>query len=246
MKKRLGKFNILGMGVVDARLQEVLTEIESRTQKNRRFWLVTAYSETFLEFQDNPKFAQALAKSDWIVLDGVGGWAAKDYPSQGLKVGLNILQGRYSDRPVGVEIFRKLLQERKSKIFLLGGFNGVAQRLAQKYTCGFAEQGPNQDIKIIDKINKFQPDLLFVAYGRIKQELWIARNLQNLNCKVVMGVGSAFDEVAQEGVWKTKAPVWMQRMGLKWLWRALRDPKHWFRIWRAVVVFPWRVFRSSQ
>lgn len=237
--------SVLGMEVVNARKERVLTEVDKKIKEKGQFWLVTAYSETFLEAQDNLEFAQAIKKADWIVLDGVAGWAALDYPTQGLKVALNILQGKYADRPVGAEMVRHWLEERKHKIFLLGGFGGVAQRLAQKYDCGFEEDGPNQDKRIIDKINKFKPDILLVAYGRVKQELWIAQNLDQLKCKVVMGVGSAFDEIAGEGMWASQTPQWMQRMGLKWLWRLLHDPKHLVRSWRAAVVFPWRIFKQA-
>jgi len=253
MKKRPQKLEILGVKIVNARKERVLNKISAqcsvlstKMSNYRPFWVATAYSETFLEAQDNSEFAQAIEKADWIVLDGVAGWMALDYPNQGLKVVLNALQGKYVDRPVGVEIFRELLEEGKLKFFLLGGFRGVAKRLAQKYNCEFEEQGPDQDRRILNKINKYKPDILFVSYGRFKQEMWIAQNLDKLNCKVVVGVGSAFDEVAKEGVWKMPTPVWIQRMGLKWLWRGLHDAKHWKRIWKAVIIFPWRIYRYDK
>jgi len=135
-------------------------------------------------------------------------------------------------------MFRGLLADKQYKKFLFGGFNGVAGRLAAKYGCGWSEE----DDQVVDKINEYGPDILFVALGRFKQEIWIANNLGRLKVKLVMGVGSAFDEVAGEGVWRRPVPGWVSKAGLKWLWRVMGEPKHLVRAWRAFPVFPLKVF----
>jgi N-acetylglucosaminyldiphosphoundecaprenol N-acetyl-beta-D-mannosaminyltransferase len=100
------------------------------------------------------------------------------------------------------------------------------------------------DKELVAKINSFRPDILLVAFGRFRQEKWIAANLKLLNTKVVMGVGSSFDELTGIGPWAAATPRWVDRMGLKWLWRVVRNPGHLQRAWNAFPVFAWKVFRS--
>jgi N-acetylglucosaminyldiphosphoundecaprenol N-acetyl-beta-D-mannosaminyltransferase len=68
---------------------------------------------------------------------------------------------------------------------------------------------------------------VFVAFGPPAQELWIARNRDRLGARVAMGVGGAFDMLAGE---VPRAPVWMQRGGLEWMYRLGRQPWRWRRM----------------
>ena len=80
-----------------------------------------------------------------------------------------------------------------------------------------------------------KPDILFVAYGSPHQEFWIHRNLFKLNSvKVAIGVGGTFDFYAGK---RKRAPKWMQKIGLEWLWRLTGEPKRLSRIWNATFVF---------
>ena len=80
--------------------------------------------------------------------------------------------------------------------------------------------------------------MLLVAYGHPAQDLWIARNQPSLQIPVAMGVGGTFDELA--GV-VPRAPRWMHRLGLKWLFRLIAQPRRWRRILVAVPGFLWAV-----
>ena len=114
------------------------------------------------------------------------------------------------------------------------GFEGGAQTAA--------EMTGETNEAVIEKINQFKPDLLFVAYGPVKQEKWLAANKGRLKVKVAMGVGGTFDEVL--GLVKP-APVFMTRIGLKWFWRLLQQPQRLPRIFKATIVFAWLVFVDS-
>ena len=83
-----------------------------------------------------------------------------------------------------------------------------------------------EEAYIIDLVRRAQPDVLFVAYGHPRQDKWIARNLDRLGVPVCMGVGGAFDFIA--GL-VSRAPVWMQRIGLEHFYRLLRQPWRWRR-----------------
>ncbi len=237
-------------------------------------FIITAYSESILEAQENPEFKQSLARADLVVPDGVSVAAAVSYIrrfkelvgnkflgglSLGLKVGWEILSGRYiTETVVGVDLMKDLIKEageRGLKIMLVGGWNGVALQASKKLEGQIpnlkvvAYEGPidarniksSEENQLVAKINDYRPDLLFVSFGRFRQEVWIASHLDTIKAGVVMGVGSAFDEVARVNGWRD-VPVWVRRMGLKWLWRVFQDPKHIKRAWRAFPVFPWKVF----
>ena len=88
------------------------------------------------------------------------------------------------------------------------------------------------------QLHATQPDLLFVAFGHPRQEQWIDQQrdtLGALGIAVALGVGGAFDFVA--GV-TTRAPRWLQRLGLEWLHRLLMQPWR----WRRMAVLPWFVW----
>lgn len=148
----------------------------------------------------------------------------------------------------------KLAAKRKWSVFLLGGKNKVAEKAASNLaeTCKLRTIGhfsgaqnikkqTNEELKeAIERINKFQPQLLFVAYGAPEQEKWIADNLYQLKVKVAMGVGGAFDYLAG----KTKrAPMRIRKMGLEWLWRLLNQPWR-FRRQLALLKFIYLVIRE--
>lgn len=179
---------------------------------------------------------------------------------KGIKIGFDILRGGVGETVPGVWLFEELVKmaaKREWKVFLLGGYGQTARLLSEKlknsknqelkmaYDAG--GRGPEEMVgeaneKVTAKINKFEPDILFVAYGPVKQEKWIAENKHRLKTKVVIGVGGTFDELTG----KVKpVPKWMSRMGLKWLGRLIQEPKRIRRIWNAVVVFPWLVFQST-
>lgn len=252
IKKGIKQANIMGVRVASSRLREVLEILKDIIDDKvfiKPYFVVTAYSEFFLEVERDEEFRKALSSADLIVADGVSVWAAADFVARpakgwlwdllkGIRVGYKVISGSYTDRPEGVKVFKAILENAGYKKFLLGGFGGVAGRLAGKFGCGWAEE----EAGAVEKIDKYGPDVLFVALGRFKQEKWIARNIKKLKCRVVMGVGSAFDEVAGEGKWAVPVPDWVNRRGLKWLWRVGQDQRHVVRAIRAAVLFPMKLW----
>lgn len=177
---------------------------------------------------------------------------------EGVKVGGEIMTGKVGESVTGVWLFAeltKMAEKRNWKVFLLGGWGDVGLRttkmllerfpkLRVTYDSGENRVGADRavDEQVVKKINAFKPDLLFVQYNPVKQEKWIASHLTNLKAGVAMGVGGTFNEYLGDF---RPAPTWMERMGLKWLWRVMVEPKRMGRIFRAVIVFPWLVFQES-
>ncbi|MFW5772992.1 MAG: WecB/TagA/CpsF family glycosyltransferase, partial [Phototrophicaceae bacterium] len=88
---------------------------------------------------------------------------------------------------------------------------------------------PEDEDDIVARVNASDADVLFVAYGAPRQDKWIARNLPRLNVAVAMGVGGSFDFIA--GV-MPRAPLWMQRAGIEWLYRLMLQPSRIGRMMR--------------
>lgn len=145
-----------------------------------------------------------------------------------------------------VEEITKVTGESGHSIFLLGALGDIGEKcrktLEKKYpkakivgTYGGSsyEDGDN---KAREKINKVNPDILFVAFGAPKQEFWIKRNLPHLpSVKVAMGVGGAFDYIS--GLVKRASKLW-RRLGLEWLYRLYQQPWRAKRIFAATWTFP--------
>ncbi len=129
-------------------------------------------------------------------------------------------------------------------VFLLGGAPGVAERAGLRLTARFPglriagvhappdEFDPEDEAgeAAVRAVNSARPALLFVALGTPKQELWVHRHWSRLDVDVALCCGAAFDFIA--GV-QIRAPGWMQRAGLEWLWRLAHDPG---RLWHRYLV----------
>jgi N-acetylglucosaminyldiphosphoundecaprenol N-acetyl-beta-D-mannosaminyltransferase len=175
-----------------------------------------------------------LRRADLRVPDGVGVlWAA------------NLLGAPLRERVTGSDgIYRIAARAaaRGWRVFLLGAAPGVArataERLRELYPAlivAGAYDGSPQDEDwepIRAWLQSTQPDILFVAYGHPKQDFWIDRHRAELPAAVALGVGGAFDFVA--GV-ATRAPQWMQRLGLEWLHRLVHEPWRWRRMTKLPV-----------
>ena len=96
--------------------------------------------------------------------------------------------------------------------------------------------------EIIERINAAKPDVLFVALGNPKQELWMGRNKAKLDVGVMIGIGGTFNFLAGR---VKRAPLWMQKSGLEWIYRIIQEPG---RLWRryayGLVKFGWLSLRS--
>jgi N-acetylglucosaminyldiphosphoundecaprenol N-acetyl-beta-D-mannosaminyltransferase len=117
-------------------------------------------------------------------------------------------------------------------VFLLGAAPGVAESAAKKLIERFpglnvagTQHGyfvPEETEDVLRRIREAEPDLLFVAFGIPMQEKWIRRHMEKLNVPVCMGVGGSFDVISGN---VKRAPKWMQRHGLEWVYRLASNPK---------------------
>ncbi|HYV33363.1 MAG TPA: WecB/TagA/CpsF family glycosyltransferase, partial [Candidatus Limnocylindria bacterium] len=130
----------------------------------------------------------------------------------------------------------KMASENNLSIFLLGGFGNTPELAKQKLISQFPNlsisvSNKNPDnASVVEDINRTSSDILFVAYGPIKQEKWIADNLASLDIKLAVGVGGSFDYIAGT---KSAPPKFIRYAGLEWLWRLITQPYRLKRIINA-------------
>lgn len=147
------------------------------------------------------------------------------------------------ERLTGFDFFPHFIKhcaEQNYSVYFLGAKDGVAHQLAEKYqllypsiriagysTPPFAAVfSKEQNDVICEDINAANPDVLFVSLTAPKQDIWIHKHLDQINVKLALGVGAAFD--AEAGSLQ-RAPIVMQRMGLEWLYRFIQEPRRMFR-----------------
>jgi N-acetylglucosaminyldiphosphoundecaprenol N-acetyl-beta-D-mannosaminyltransferase len=207
---------------------------------DRTYQICTVSPEFVMIAQENPDFMGVLREADLCVADGVGLLFAARY------VG-HTLPERVTGSD-GVPLIADRAAREGWKLFLLGAAPGVAERAAARLIAqnpglqivGTYAGSPalEEEEAIIQRVNASDADILFVAYGAPRQDQWIARNRDRLNVRVAMGVGGTLDFIA--GV-VPRAPRWMRRLALEWLFRLIRQPWRWRRMLR-IPRFVWAVF----
>ncbi|MCX4303517.1 MAG: WecB/TagA/CpsF family glycosyltransferase [Clostridia bacterium] len=149
----------------------------------------------------------------------------------------------FKERIPGQSYLRKVFEVGEKEgwtFYLLGGRGDVPKRAKEHlesiypnakivgYHEGFFEEDSEE--KVIEEINNLRPNVLFVAMGAPIQEKWIYKNRDKLKVDIATGQGGTFDYEADN---IKRAPVWMQKFGIEWLWRLIREPK---RITRMIVL----------
>jgi N-acetylglucosaminyldiphosphoundecaprenol N-acetyl-beta-D-mannosaminyltransferase len=219
---------ILGVRVDDATYDELMDKVDAFVNSDKPHHVITVNVEMLIAAHDDPGFAAVLGGGDLNVADSVG-----------VMLAARLLGRPLQERVTGSDgIFRLAAHSARMgyRPFLLGAAPGVAELAAQSLrtanpgldVAGAYAGSPrsSEEDDIIRRVRSANPDLLLVAYGVPAEEKWIARNRLRLGVPVMMGVGGAFDFAA--GVTK-RAPGWIRRLGLEWLYRLVREPWRWRR-----------------
>lgn len=228
---------ILGVPIDDLDMSQALMRLEQfialgrSTGKSHQ--VATINADFVVNSLNDSELRRILQESDMATADGMP-----------LVLGARLLGVPLADRVTGADLVPALAERAAQKgysIFLLGARPGVGIRAAeilQERYPGLTIAGviapPNvpiqaMDRSILDQIKAAKPDILLVAFGNPKQEKWIRMYADTLAVPVCIGVGGTFDMIA--GITK-RAPGWMQRAGLEWLYRLIQEPH---RLWRRYV-----------
>lgn len=221
--------DILGVRIHDVTMEETLDLIEQMIRSRSPHQIVTVNPEFVMTAQSNDAFRTVLNTASLSLPDGTGIVLASHLRGVAIR-----------KRVTGVDLVHQLaaIANRNGyRIFLLGAAPGVAERAAQTLIAdnpnlriaGTFAGSPNLDEEesICQLVRKSEPHILLVAYGSPAQDLWISKNLGRINVPVAIGIGGTFDFLAGVSV---RAPRWIQRCGLEWLHRLLREPQRWRRM----------------
>ena len=218
------RVNILGVDVDAVTMAEAVDVVRRAMDTRAGVMVATANAEMLMRATHDEELRHILNASALVVPDGAGTvWAARH------------LGHTMPERVAGYDLAQELLRcapAEGRRVYFFGSAPGVAEKAkakAEQLYPGIEIVGvrngffsPADNAAIIAEIRAARPDLLLVALGVPKQEKWIAAHLAELDVPVAIGVGGTLDVMA--GVMK-RAPYWMQRAKLEWLFRGLMQPK---------------------
>ena len=222
---------ILGVRVDCLDMQATLDRVEGLVGAGGGHLVATVNPEFIMRARRDPEFARVLESADLCLADGTGVvWAAR---RQGCSMG-GPVTGTDLIPPLAA-----LCAGRGFRLFLLGAETGVAAELAARLRSTHPQlevvahpgsPDPSSDEETLRLIREHGTQVLLVAFGAPKQELWIDRVKDRLGAVVGMGVGGAFDYLTGR---VPRAPMWMRDAGLEWLHRLINQP---WRIRRMAVL----------
>ncbi|HEX9486978.1 MAG TPA: WecB/TagA/CpsF family glycosyltransferase [Gemmatimonadales bacterium] len=195
--------------------ESALGRIESMVQEGGHHLVATVNPEFVMRARSDREFARVLESASLCIPDGQGVvWAARR-------------QGCEMSGPVtGVDLIPPLAglcAKRGWRMFLLGAAPGVADELAGRLRADHPdlEVDAAADDESAELVRQWRPHVLLVAFGAPRQEMWIDHAARAAGVPVAMGVGGSFDYLTGR---VPRAPGWMRRAGLEWLYRLGRQP----------------------
>ena len=224
-ERAIESLDLLGMPISRVNRREALEILQEFIDSGEPHLVVTADASMFEIAAHDPEFLRIVRTAALVTADSTGVlWAAK-------KLGVAL-----EERVSGVEIAEQLCAESARRgygVYFYGAAPGVADEAAEtmrhRYpgaqivgTADGFRSSVQQQAELLRDIREKRPAVLLVAMGIPKQEKWIAAHLEELRIPVAIGVGGSFDVLSGR---VDRAPLWMQRRGLEWLYRLLRNPK---------------------
>lgn len=202
--------------------------------------IVTINPEMISAAQSNPEFADIIKKAELVVADGIG-----------VEIGLKIL-GYSVKRIAGIDLGKALIEKFTASgksVAMIGAKPGVVDsaivNLTKEYqnlNVVYSHDGYfDNDEDIIESVISANPDLILVALGSPKQEFFIYNIKEKLPNSTLIGLGGSFDVWA--GVVE-RAPKIYQKLGLEWLYRTIKEPKRFKRIFPTLPLFVLKVLKE--
>lgn len=239
------RINVLGVGISTLTLDSAVDAVVSAVQNNRQGYVTVTGVHGVSECQSDPELKRIHNDSFLSTPDGMPlTWMGR----------LQGVGSQKMDRVYGPDLMLKVLERGQTenlRHYFFGGRDGVAQQLREKlldrfpdaqivgtYTPPFRPLNEAEEQQLLDELNELKPNCFWVGLSTPKQERIMANLLERFGAEstdattrlpsplVMFGVGAAFDFHA--GL-IPQAPSWMQRAGLEWLFRMMKEPR---RLWR--------------
>lgn len=224
---------ILGARVDHVDWDQTVKFCLSALQQNKPVQIVTVNGEHLLHASHDSKHKDAINSADLVVPDSTNVMLVSAIKGKSLPC-----------RIPGSELVYKLLpllNERKSKLFLLGGRGDTPKKAAEyinlrypNISVGFSNNDPD-NVSTSEIIKESGSEVVLVCYGAPAQEYWTKENAQKAGAKLYIGVGGTIDMLAGT---LPRSPAFFRKIGLEWLWRLLLQPTRIKRILNSLIVFP--------
>ena len=235
------KINILGVNVSAISRNKAVEQINGYLKGDKARCIVTPNPEIILKAGQDEEYFYILNKADLALPDGIG-----------LKFAA-LLMGVILPRTTGADITRDILaiaEKNKIRTAVLNWRGGLSSRA--EIIKAVNKLYPRLELLVLDierewtttvesELDIFKPGIVFVALGAPWQEKFIYHNLLKIPpVKLSIGVGGAFDFITKK---IKRAPGLLRTLGLEWLWRLIKQPRRWQRIYTAIIVFPGKFFK---
>lgn len=228
----MSRMQFLNTHIDNLTMDEAVSKIEQLIINKKPSYVVTPNVDHIVKLENDIEFQSVYKDADLILTDGMPLiWISK------------MKKNPIKEKVSGSDLFPKvcdLASKNGYKVFLLGAAEGVAAKAAinleRKYkglnivgtyspSYGFENKKEEID-NIIKMINEVKPDILAVGLGAPKQEKFLYRYRKELNVPVSLAIGASIDFEAGN---VTRAPIWMQKRGLEWFYRLIKEPKRMYK-----------------
>lgn len=246
MKRR----KIISIEVTSGRYKAFVDEIIASAKREKSSYVCVANVHMTIEAYDNNEFAGKVNRASIVTPDGMP-----------LVKMFRYLYGERQERVAGMDLMPDLIKsaaEENVSVYFYGSTEEIVGsvrkraeelfpnlKIAGVFSPPFRELTEEERKSVTERINNSGAGLIFVSLGCPKQERWMSEMTDEIN-GVMVGVGGAFQIFA--GI-KKRAPVWMQKLSLEWLFRLLGDP---VRLWKRylytnskfIVLAAWEIFKK--
>jgi N-acetylglucosaminyldiphosphoundecaprenol N-acetyl-beta-D-mannosaminyltransferase len=220
------RLRIISLSIHHLGFKESLERVTDWAMKKQPAYICFANVHMTIEAYKDKDFLAQLENANLVLADG-----------KPVAVACNILHHKKQERIAGMDFMPCLLEvanEKKISVFFYGStpevLEGLKEKVSKKYpdliyagsiSPSFGTLNEEEVMKDIEQINQSNAELIFVSLGCPKQEKWMAKYSEKIN-GVLLGVGAAFPVMAGQ---EKRAPVWMQKTALEWLYRFIQQPR---------------------
>ena len=223
------KIDVMGLKFDSMTMDEALSRAEALLRGEKAAYVVTPNAEIAYEALHDGQLREMLNGADLMLPDGAR-----------VVLASKLLRTPVKQKVAGVDFAAGLLgilERNGQSLYLLGGKTGIGELAAQKMLeahpqlriAGIADGYFQDEAPVIAKINASGADALFVCLGAPKQERFMVQHRQELHVHLMAGLGGSLDAFAGT---VQRAPAWMIRLNLEWLYRLIREPKRFRRMLR--------------
>lgn len=222
------RIRILNTQIDNCTMTEAADAVMMMAHGRKPSYVVTPNLDFLLNMDEDPEFNEACREADLILADGISIVLLAKLLRQPLKE-------KVSGSDLSPIICKRAAEEGMS-IFLLGAAPGVAEKAAENLKRSFPalkvvgtysppigfEHDDEEISNIIRIVTEAAPDILFIAISQKKGEKFIHKYRDELQVPVALSIGASVDFIAGH---KKRAPKWVSRMGLEWLYRTIQEPR---------------------